>query len=568
MTLPEPQTRTFTALLAEIENGQTKIPQFQREFVWSLVQSANLMDSIIKGYPIGTFIFWNTNERLRAVRDVGNFKLPEPQDGIFVNYVLDGQQRMTSLFASLKGLKVVRESGKSDDFAEIYIDLNAKEDEQIVLVDIADKDAKSLIRITDLLYGGLTFLTGYDAVYHTKLELYKKTIEAYNYSIILLKNAPIDIATEVFTRINEGGRKLSLFEIMVAKTYDYGREFDLATKYRKLISDLTPFNYETISDATVLQAISIILENECKRQTILKLDKQRFINEWESIIEALKKAVEFFKYTYRIPVSQLLPYNALIVPFTYFFYHHKNPPTGDKQQILQDFFWRCALSGRYSSSVEGKLAQDAKRIDEILKDKRPRYDWAIDTSPGFIEDNGWFSASRSYVKAILCIYAYHQPKSFNTNAIVNISNYWLTRANSKNYHHFFPKAFLNKKTQKDVKDLDWAYNKNFYINHILNITVVDDFLNKREISAKAPSKYMKEFSKKNKTIGETMKTHLIGDLDEFGIWKDDYASFFHSRAVAVSDELKNRIIEAEIDKEMEAVVAEFDEVEEETPVEE
>lgn len=483
-----------------------------------------------------------------------------------MNYVLDGQQRMTSLFASLKGLKVVRDSGKIDDFSEIYIDLDAKEDEQIVLVDITGKDAKSLIRVTDLLYGGLTFLTGYAPNYHTKLELYKKTIEAYNYSIILLKNAPINIATEVFTRINEGGRKLSLFEIMVAKTYDYDREFDLATKYRKLISDLTPFNYETISDATVLQAISIILENDCKRQTILKLDKQRFINEWESIIEALKKAVEFFKYTYRIPVSQLLPYNALIVPFAYFFYHHKNPPTGEKQQFLQDFFWRCALSGRYSSAVEGKLAQDAKRIDEILINKRPRYDWAIDTSPEFIENHGWFSASRSYVKAILCIFAYHQPKSFNTNAIVNISNYWLTRANSKNYHHFFPKAFLNKKTQKDVKDLDWNY-KDSYINHILNITIVDDFLNKREISAKAPSKYMKEFSKKNKTLDETMKTHLINNLDEYGIWNDDYSSFFHNRAKALSEELKNRVIEAEIDEQMEAVVAEFDEIEEETVVE-
>ncbi|MBK8653108.1 MAG: hypothetical protein IPN20_04220 [Haliscomenobacter sp.] len=57
MTLPEPQTRTFTALLAEIENGQTKIPQFQREFVWSLGQSANLMDSIIKGIRLARSSF-------------------------------------------------------------------------------------------------------------------------------------------------------------------------------------------------------------------------------------------------------------------------------------------------------------------------------------------------------------------------------------------------------------------------------------------------------------------------------------------------------------------------------
>jgi hypothetical protein len=554
MTLPEPQTRTFSALLAEIENGQTKIPQFQREFVWSLGQSANLMDSIIKGYPIGTFIFWNTNERLRAVRDIGNFVLPEPQDGVFVNYVLDGQQRMTSLFASLKGLKVQRESGKIDDFAEIYIDLEATEDDQIVLVDITGKNEGAIIRITELLNAGLKTLAKYEEVYHSKLDLYKKTIQAYNYSIILLKNAPIDIATEVFTRINEGGKKLSLFEIMIAKTYDYNREFDLATKYRELISELVPVNFETISDATILQTVAIILEKDCKRQEILKLDKQKFIDEWDNVILSIKKAIEYFKFTYRIPVSKLLPYNALVVPFAYFFYHYKKQPTGDKQKYLQDFFWRCALSGRYSSAVESKLAQDIKRMDEILEGKLPRYDWAIDTSPEFIKNNGWFSASRSYIKAILCIYAYQQPKSFNSNGIVNISNNWLTIATSKNYHHFFPKAYLKKK-------LNWEH-KEFYINHIVNITIVDDYLNKREISAKAPSKYMKEFAKNNKVIGDTMQIHLINDIDLFGIWKDDYAAFFNNRAEAISVELKKRVIEAEIDKQMDVVLNEFDEVEE------
>lgn len=117
-----------------------------------------------------------------------------------------------------------------------------------------------------------------------------------------------------------------------------------------------------------------------------------------------------------------------------------------------------------------------------------------------------------------------------------------------------------------MKNLDWGY-KDFYINYVLDITIIDDFLNKREISAKAPSKYMKEFSKKNKSLDETMKTHLINSLDEYGIWNDDYASFYHSRAKALSEELKSRIIEAEVDKQMEAVVAEFDEIEEETIVE-
>lgn len=554
MHLPEPLSQQYSSLLNEIECGQVKIPQFQREFVWDKFKSADLLDSIIKGYPIGTFIFWRTNERLRSVRDIGNFNLPEPKKGEFVNYVLDGQQRMTSLFACLKGLKIERGSGKLDDYSEIYVDLEANSDQQIVIVDTSQKDSKSIIKLTDLLNGDFIMLGSYDSKYHKKLQTFQKTIQSYNFSIILLKDVPIDIATEVFTRINVGGKVLTLFEIMIAKTYDSELDFDLSEKYKKIVRELIPHNYETISDTTILQTVSIILEKDCTRKQILKLDKAKFIAEWEPAILSIKSAVEYFKFTYRIPVSQLLPYNSLIIPFAYFFYHHKDIPTGDKQKYLQDFFWRCSLSGRYSSGVEGKLAQDIKRIDTIIAGKLPNYDWSINVNPDFIQNNGWFSAGRSYIKAILCLYAYMQPRSFNTDALVNISNYWLKQANSKNYHHFFPKAFLNKK-------LDWE-DKEFWINHILNITIVDDFLNKREISAKAPSKYMKTFIKKNSNLVDTMKTHLINDLERFGIWDDDYESFLDERAKVVSNELKKRIIDSEIDKKQDAqVLDDFIEIE-------
>jgi hypothetical protein len=162
----------------------------------------------------------------------------------------------------------------------------------------------------------------------------------------------------------------------------------------------------------------------------------------------------------------------------------------------------------------------------------------VDISPDFIIKNGWFSAGRSYVKAILCLYAYHEPKSFNDNAIVNISNYWLKQANSKNYHHFFPRAYLKKQGEDE-----------FNINHVLNITIVDDHLNKREISADAPSKYMTKFVKINKEIKNTMSTHLILDLENFGIWENDYKKFMTKRAELVSEELSNRIIKHAIDDE-------------------
>lgn len=549
MQLPEPQTKTFPSLVNAIEQGQIKIPQFQRDFVWTMQKSAGLVDSVIKGYPIGTFIFWRTKERLRSVKDIGKQVLPEPEPGEFVDYVLDGQQRLTSLFASLKGITLVREDGREDDFSKIFIDLESEESDQIVITDTDGRDAKSLISILDLLTGDFMVLASYPQKYHEKLKTYKNRIESYQYSIIQVKDAPIEIATEIFTRINVGGKSLSLFEIMVAKTFDHEKQFDLAEKFQELVDNLKPFDYETISDATVLQVVSIILSKECKRQVILGLDKNDFVNTWDKAKDSIERTVEYFKNYYRIPVSQLLPYNALIVPFSYFFFYHPDRPTGDKQRFLEDFFWRCSLSGRYSAAVESKLAQDVKRIDQILAGELPSYDWSIDTSDEFIKNNGWFSAARSYIKAILCIYAYLQPKSFNDNSIVNISNYWLKQANSKNYHHFFPKAHLRKQNYGE-----------FRINHILNITIVDDFLNKREIKAKAPSKYMAKFRDVNPNLEATMKTHLIEDLDAFGIWDDDYDKFFDERAKVVSRELSKRVIKQDIDKQgQSSIIDDFEE---------
>lgn len=551
MHLPEPYPMSFPTLLSDIEKGLIKIPQFQRDFVWSKERSAKLLDSIVKGYPIGTFILWKTKEELRHIRNLGNAVLPPTPKGDFINYVLDGQQRMTSLFACLRGLEIPRE-GVNENFRDMFINLKATEHDQFVITDVSDKEPNTYVRIVDLYEGGSRLFKNYPELFHEKLDLYRDRIKTYTFSAILVKEVPIDVATEIFTRINVGGKPLSVFEIMVAKTFDAAKDFDLAEKYSKLIENLKEVNYETVSDATVLQVVSCILTKECQKRHILALKKQDFIAIWSEVEDAIKQTVDYFRGNFHVPVSKLLPYNALVVPFSYFFYRHPKKPVGKTQQHLQDFFWRTSLSGRYSSGTEGKIAQDLKRVDDILKGKLPTYDYPVDTSPEFIKNNGLFSAGRSYVKAILCIYASHHPKSFSDNAQVRINNDWLKQANSRNYHHFFPKAYLEK------RGVDGS------ANHILNITIVDDYLNKREIGARAPSQYMKKFAKDNPDIYKTMRSHLI-DLDKFGIWEDDYGRFFGSRAKLVSRELSKRIIPQDNDTSPQALkLDDYDEVEPET----
>lgn len=530
MLQPTPGTLQYNSLISNIEQGIIKIPQFQRKFVWSIEQTAQLLDSILKGYPIGTFILWQTNERLRCIRNIGQFDLPNPPEGQFVQYVLDGQQRMTSLYAAIKGAKIKNDDGSIVDYGEIYVDFEAKLDEPVVIVNTSGRDMNKLIKFSSLLNGGFALAKDYPD-YLEKLDCYSNAFKTYLFSVVQVNNVPIEIATEIFTRINISGKPLSVFEIMVAKTYDESKNFDLSEKYENLISRLEEVDYETISSSTVLQAVSVCLVKECSKKQILKLERNDFIDIWDQVEDALKSAVDYFHSCYRIPVSQLLPYDGLLVPFTYYFFHHKDKPLNKQKDFLQDYFWRVVLTSRFSNALESKIGQDIRKIDLILQDKQPSYEEPVDITLRYLEDHGGFSTSTAYIKGFLCLLAYQQPKSFVDNSLVNINNNWLKQANSKNYHHFFPKSYLKKKNIDDFK-----------INHIANITIVDDFLNKRSIRDKAPSNYISDYQKNNPDICKALESHLIGEPKDWGIYSDDYDLFFDKRLKRFHDELKARLL--------------------------
>ena len=448
---------------------------------------------------------------------------------------------MTSVYVALKGAKLKNEEGAEVDYSGIYIDLQAEPDEQIVVTAPEDDNESRYIRVIDLLNAKTRWLTEhYSDDTLEMIDQYKDAINTYRFPKVDITDSPIDVATEIFTRINVTGKALSLFEIMAAKTYDTEKSFDLSEKYDQLMEELSEVEYGTVSDSTVLMTIAVILAKDCTKKRILKLDKAAFIDVWDEAEKAMKAAVDYFRTSYRIPVSQLLPYDALIVPFSYYFYHHPDRPLDDQRKYLQDYFWHCVLSTRFSSAVESKLTQDIKSIDDILDGNKPVYDYQIDISYDALISRGYFSAGSAFIKGMLCILAYREPKSFADNAVVKIANDWLRQANSKNYHHFFPKAYM-RKAHPEVDE--WR------VNHIANITIVDDFLNKRSIRDRAPFKYMAEFKVKNPDhIDEAMETHMISLADENGVFSDDYEAFFKYRMTRFNEELKHRVILGNLDK--------------------
>ena len=413
---PKPDSKKYTDLISEIQKGQIKIPKFQRDFVWSIEKTAKLLDSILKGYPIGTFILWETNERLNDIKNIGNLELPPVPDDIKVQYVLDGQQRITSLYAAYLGASIQKEGEKKiTNYGSIFVDLEGdidNNDEQIIVSEQPENTFITLNEILNFNDNLLEIKEQFSDDQFKKIHQYSQTFSTYDFSTVVLRKEDIDSAIEVFTRINTGGQTLTLFEIMSAKTYDEEQNFDMQDRFQKLLKELeSNSKYNTISSTVILNVLGLILSKnkECKRKVVLQLDKQRIIDIWDDVISALKDSIDYFRSVYRIPVSTLLPYDALLVPFSYFFYHHKENPKGEQIKYLEEFFWRISLSYRYSSSTESKLAQDIKRIDQILNGERPNYDdiKVFLNSPKDLIDTG-FSAGSSYCKAVLCLLAFFQ----------------------------------------------------------------------------------------------------------------------------------------------------------------
>lgn len=365
-----------------------------------------------------------------------------------------------------------------------------------------------------------------------KIEIYKNKLEGYNFSTITLPEYPMDIACDVFTRLNTGGTVLSLFEIMVAKTYDEQKRFDLAEKFSNILDgndrekSLSSSKFDTISGILVIQCISAILNGEIRRKDILQIERSKFIDAWDIMNAALFFAVDFVRSKLGVSVSQLLPYQALLIPITYFFAKNElKAPNVSQVKLIKQYFYWTALTWRFSSAVEGKIALDLKKMNKILEGGKPEYGNEMISVDADTIAKTWFSAGNAYCKAILCLLASMGPRSFDTDSATILDNSFLKQANSRNYHHFFPKSYLEKKGYE-------AYQ----YNSIANITLIDDALNKKKIEAKSPEKYISTFIKENGEMQETLKTHLIG-LDDFGVLEDDYDVFLEKRSKLIAKKL-------------------------------
>lgn len=536
----EIQTYSLIGLMAEIKKGNIRIPDFQRAYIWNKDQVVELLESVWNGYPLGSILLWKTNGKLKE-RDPLNLKLPEPIPDSDRLYLLDGQQRLISLYSVIHGKLVLGRKRKIK--YQAFFDLDKEE-----FVIASEKELKEQPLELDDGFLPLTKLFAFtnkytyvsqDASILTRLAGTPERIVTYttlyncftNLAFPAITNGQsLTVACNIFERLNNTGTQLTVADLMVAITYT--RDFNLRERLANFNEQLDG-NYFGLKERSILQCISACIKNGTERSHII--DSASDIQpEWKKTTESMNLAIDFLKKHCRVPTSNFLPYQTILAPLSYFFYLHGGKRlTQSAIQKLQKYFWLSVFSERYSSSQNTRTKEDINNMVKLVGNANVKlfdyYDFTINKEVILDTD---MSFNSSFAVTILCFLASRIPKEFKNNEVIKLDQTF-GESNQKQLHHIFPVNYIKKRYGKER---DFKTKTKPYISTIANISLISRGSN-REIWDNEPRSYFSVFEKENEQIQEALKSHLIGDLDDFGIRTNDFHRFIEKRAEFIANEI-------------------------------
>jgi len=475
---------TIRALIERVSSGDIRIPAFQRNFVWDADQVAFLIDSVYKNFPIGTIVFWQTDQRLNTEKKLGAFELPEPKRDYPVNYVLDGQQRLTSLFSVFQTELTPADA----EWVDIYFDLDAinnPQDTSFFALEPAEVDPDRHFPVktffdTVKYRKATTQLTDERAELVDEVQAKFKEYRVQNQTFETQDRNEVAI---VFERINRAGTPLDLFELLAA--WSWSDDFDLIDKFRELQEKIAEHGFEELTEERDLQlrTCAAVITGETSPNKILDLHGEDIRSRFVEIEAGILGAIDFLKRELGVVHFKMLPFPGIIVPLSTFFATTLKDGVNytDKQkQKLITWFWRSVFTRRFSADVSERQANDIRDMRLLLENEDHNFKFpSFEVKFDFRKNR--FSAGTANSKAVVLMLANKGPHSFLSGAKVDPSKV-LKKGSRHEFHHIFPRKFLE--TQGfELKD----------INSLANICFLTRSDN-NTIKAKAPSVYFDDMS--------------------------------------------------------------------------
>lgn len=538
MTTFTSDKESLNEMLKLIANGKYQLPEFQRGWVWDDGHIVSLLTSVSLSYPIGAVMMLENGNpdvqfKPRPVEGVDLSSANEPE-----RFILDGQQRLTSLYQSLSLKRVVRtrDIRKREILRWYYIDirkalntssdredaiLSVPEDKKVknfrndILADYSSSESEyeSMVFPVSAIFDCYEWRAGYNAHWNydpEKIKLFDeferhviKRFEQYQVPVIkLLKGTPKIAVCQVFERVNTGGVSLTVFELVTASFavdgYNLREDWEgkLDARGRKVANGRKDRLHEqqalrSVGADELLQVVALLttydrkrMDNDtpvsCKRSDILKLTLQDYQKWVEQATQGFFKAAKFL-FQQKIFSNRDLPYSTQIVPLAAILAVLGERGQNDTvRRKLARWYW-CGVFGElYGSAVESRFSRDLVEVLSWLDSgEEPSTVLECNFAPNRLDTLR--SRNSAAYKGLFALLMRDGCLDFRTGVPIEVQTYF---DEAIDLHHIFPRAWCQKEGILPQK-----------YDSIINKTALS-YQTNRIIGGNAPSVYLQKLSEK------------------------------------------------------------------------
>ena len=527
---------SFEKLKGLLQKRIFAIPEIQREFVWTKPKIIELLDSIKKHYPIGSFLICKVPSKMaRHIRESTALPKFDSKNNKECYIVVDGQQRLSVLYSILNGKEITDTSRYYDWIDFMQICLSPRQDKESEF-DFYRTDENSHIKLYDLLNERLEYETSKSK--GKRIKECEKAFKTYSFPFIFIAGYDEQKMREAFIRLNKGGTSLSSEDKIFALSYS--KDTDFRRHCGQAIHDLKGgfdhferkhFLTAVFADLGVKDFISTTSRNNVAKK--IKNPRNPYHIEYKKqhkkIFESIKLSADFL--IQRFKHASYLPYPAMLSILSIFYYYNNNHQPVEKQiREIEQWFWTTGFTKRYSGGNQRyNQLNDAEEMKKLAKSKKYKINLTGKTriEPISIKEltKVRYNKSGAILNTFFCYLISRRPLNFTNGEPLPIGEV-SSLFNAKNDHHVFPKDILK----------DYFYRDD--INTILNICFLT-FGENIKIKNKAPWIYLKEFEDKN-NFRKVLDSHVLpckncllkkGEIDE------KYRVFKKERMIIIKHDL-------------------------------
>ncbi|GJD22678.1 hypothetical protein RIVM261_076340 [Rivularia sp. IAM M-261] len=505
-----------STILDQIDIGAIALPEFQRGYVWNRDQVRKLMLSLYNDHPVGSLLVWETKTELVESHTRGNSKLSAGS----VRLLLDGQQRITSLYGIIRGKSPQFFEGNKQAFTGLYF--NLEEENFEFYAQLKMQNNPLWINVTELMQKGVGIFMKHLLTipdFHTKLDTYLERIN----KIDRIKNIDlhihqvsgtdktVDVVVEIFNNVNSGGTKLSKGDLALAKICAEWSDARNQLKARLAKWKKAGFDFRL---EWLLRCINAVITGEAMFSALKDIDTPTFQDGLNKAEKAIDTLLNLISSRLGLDHDRVLgSIYAFPVMVRYLVLKGGRLENYQERDKLLYWYVHTLLWGRYAGSTESVLAQDLhvlsseNPLDKLIENLRQnRGDLTIKP----IDFQGWSTGARFYPLLYMLTRVY-QAKDWDSG--IELSKHLLGKLSSLQVHHIFPKSILYKH----------GFSKS-EVNALANFTFLTQETNLK-VSNRHPSEYFEAFEK---TQPGAVATHWIPMNPD--LWQiENYREFLNRR---------------------------------------